>query len=107
MLRNADCVPVVLREASGCRTLIGWTREGERAPEDILTRLADGKRRIEENEFELFSYGKAFFFRIHFLFVRNFITFLFCKLPMIYIPQYYPLLHLYFSITIGQLSTNI
>lgn len=57
MLRDADRVPVILREAGRSSALAGRLGEGERAPEDILTRLADGKRCIKENEFELFSHG--------------------------------------------------
>lgn len=57
VFRHADGIPVILREASWCRPPTCWSREGEGTPEDILTRLSDGKRRLEENESKLISHG--------------------------------------------------
>lgn len=62
VFRHADSVPVVLRKASWCCPSAGWSREGEGTSEDILTRLADGKRRFEENESKLISHGKVTFY---------------------------------------------
>lgn len=65
MLWNADRFPIILREASWSSTPASGLGEGERTPEDILTRLADGKRRIKENESELFSYGKIILYNLY------------------------------------------
>lgn len=60
MFGDADGIPVVLCEASGRCPPASRSREGEGTPEDILARLADGKHRLEANEFKLISHGTYF-----------------------------------------------
>lgn len=63
MLRDADRFPVILREAGWSSAPASRLGEGERAPADILARLADGKHRIKEDEPKLFSYGKNTYYK--------------------------------------------
>lgn len=71
VFRHANGIPVLLCKASWCRPPTGWSREGEGTSEDILARLADGKRRLKENEFKLISYGNFREFTINTLTIRR------------------------------------
>lgn len=50
MFEYVGGVPILLCKASGCSVAFSWSGEGEGTLEDILARLADGKRGPEADE---------------------------------------------------------